>query len=70
MDIALTKHQGELAAGSTKRGIAPVYGDKMYRHGIRMIDLLEPEVFKNKLEKLSFNMTLIKAFGHTSDLKE
>ena len=64
MDIALTKHQGELAAGSTKRGIAPVYGDKMYRHGIRMIDLLEPEVFKDKLEKaFSFNMTLIKAFG-------
>ena len=71
MDIALTKHQGELAAGSTKRGIAPVYGDKMYRHGIRMIDLLEPEVFKDKLEKaFSFNMTLIKAFGHTSNLNK
>ena len=71
MDIALTKHQDDLAAGSTKRGIAPVYGDKMYRHGIRMIDLLEPEVFKDKLEKaFSFNMTLIKAFGHTSDLNK
>ena len=71
MDIALTKHQSELAAGSTKRGIAPVYGDKMYRHGIRIIDLLEPEVFKDKLEKaFSFNMTLIKAFGHTSGLNK
>ena len=29
IDIALTKHQCDLAAGSTKRGIAPVYGDKM-----------------------------------------
>ena len=48
-----------------------MYGDKMYRHGIRMIDLLEPEVFEDKLEKaFSFNMTLIKAFGHTSDLNE
>ena len=46
MDIALTKHQGNLAAGSTKRGIAPVYGDKMYRHGIRIIDLTEPDIFK------------------------
>ena len=71
MDIALTQHQGELAAGSTKRGIAPVYGDKMYRFGIRMIDLLEPKLFKAKLERaFSFNMTLIKAFGHTSDLNK
>ena len=65
MDIALTKHQGELAAGSTKRGIAPVYGDKMYRHGIRMIDLTEPDVFSEKIDKAySFNQTMIEAFGH------
>ena len=65
MDIALTKHQGELAAGSTKRGIAPVYGDKMYRYGIRMIDLTEPDVFSEKLDKAySFNQTIIEAFGH------
>jgi adenylosuccinate synthase len=51
MDVAITEHQGKLAAGSTKRGIAPVYADKMYRHGIRMIDLLEPEIFHEKLEK-------------------
>ncbi|MEE9574346.1 MAG: adenylosuccinate synthase, partial [Candidatus Neomarinimicrobiota bacterium] len=51
MDVAITEHQGKLAAGSTKRGIAPVYADKMYRHGIRMIDLLEPEIFREKLEK-------------------
>ena len=71
MDVALTQYQGDLAAGSTKRGIAPVYGDKMYRHGIRMIDLLEPEVFKEKLEKaFNFNQTMIKAFGHSSDLNK
>jgi adenylosuccinate synthase len=69
MDIALTKHQGELAAGSTKRGIAPVYGDKMYRHGIRIIDILEPDIFRDKLEKaFAFNQTIIKAFGHHSVL--
>ena len=60
MDVALTQYQGDLAAGSTKKGIAPVYGDKMYRHGIRMIVLLEPQVFKEKLEKaLNFNHTMI-----------
>ncbi len=50
-DKALSKHQGQLAAGSTGRGIAPVYADKMFRNGIRIIDLLEPDVFKEKLKK-------------------
>ena len=69
MDVALTKHQGKLAAGSTKRGIAPVYGDKMFRHGIRMIDIIEPNIFKEKLDKaFNFNQTLIKAFGHDASL--
>ena len=45
MDECLTLHQGELAAGSTKRGIAPVYADKAYRHGIRIGDILEPAIF-------------------------
>ena len=71
MDIALTKHQGKLAAGSTKRGIAPVYGDKMYRHGIRMIDLTEPEVFSEKLDRAySFNQKMIEAFGHNIEQKK
>jgi len=65
MDVAITEHQGKLAAGSTKRGIAPVYADKMYRHGIRMIDLIEPEIFREKLEKsYLFNKNLAeKALG-------
>lgn len=65
MDDCLTGHQGALAAGSTRRGIAPVYADKMYRHGIRMGDLLEPAVFEEKLEKsYRFNKDVIeKVFG-------
>ena len=51
LDGVLSGHQGKLAAGSTRRGIAPVYADKMYRNGIRMIDLLEPEILSEKLEK-------------------
>jgi adenylosuccinate synthase len=38
MDEGLSGHQGKLAAGSTKRGIAPVAADKAYRHGIRVSD--------------------------------
>lgn len=67
MDKALTAHQGQLAAGSTLRGIAPVCADKAYRHGIRMGDLLEPEIFKEKLEKAyNFNKNIIeKVFNNT-----
>lgn len=61
MDEGLSKMQGELGAGSTKRGIAPVCADKMYRHGIRTGDLLEPELFKEKLmSAYNFNVEVIK----------
>lgn len=61
LDEALSNHQGELGAGSTKRGIAPVCADKAYRHGIRIGDLLEPELLKEKLAKAyNFNVGLIK----------
>ena len=64
MDDVLTNHQGVLAAGSTKRGIAPVYADKMFRHGIRMIDLTEPDILKEKLHRsYEFNQKLINAIG-------
>jgi len=56
MDSALTTQQGELAAASTKRGIAPVCADKAFRHGIRMGDLLEPEMLCEKL-KVSYEFS-------------
>jgi len=70
MDGALSGHQGDLAAGSTRRGIAPVYADKMFRNGIRMIDLLEPIVFREKLEKgYSFAKGIIeKSLNQTLDI--
>ncbi|HOW34915.1 MAG TPA: adenylosuccinate synthase [Candidatus Omnitrophota bacterium] len=36
--------------GTTGRGIGPCYADKVTRCGIRIIDLLNPEVLKAKLE--------------------
>lgn len=35
--------------GTTGRGIGPCYADKINRCGIRMVDLLNPTVFKEKL---------------------
>jgi len=36
--------------GTTGRGIGPAYADKMSRTGIRVVDLLQPSEFKEKLK--------------------
>jgi adenylosuccinate synthase len=36
--------------GTTKRGIGPCYADKVARCGIRMLDLIDPEMFSLKLQ--------------------
>ena len=46
------KTKGDYAAGTTKRGIGPTYSDKAARWGLRIFDLINPEVLKPKLEKL------------------
>ena len=43
-----TKRRNKI--GTTGRGIGPCYADKINRCGIRMQDLLDPEVLKDKLE--------------------
>ncbi|AGB15379.1 adenylosuccinate synthase [Halovivax ruber XH-70] len=42
--------KADLAAGTTKRGIGPTYEDKAGRRGIRVGDLLDPEVLRSRLE--------------------
>lgn len=39
------------AIGTTGKGIGPAYTDKAERSGIRMCDLIDPTVFKRKLEE-------------------
>ncbi len=41
---------GDAKYGSTRRGIAPVYGDKYLKKGVRMGDLLHKESLKKRLE--------------------
>jgi adenylosuccinate synthase len=40
---------GKNKIGTTKRGIGPAYGDKVARVGIRVADLLQPELFEERL---------------------
>ena len=47
---ALRESKRKNKIGTTGRGIGPCYADKVTRCGIRMIDLLNPKVFKAKLE--------------------
>jgi adenylosuccinate synthase len=52
--------------GTTGRGIGPCYADKIARCGIRMIDLLNPRVFKDKLQDnlREKNEIFKKVYGH------
>ena len=60
IDYHLTNYQNELAAGSTRSGIAPVYADKLYRHGLRVTDLLNKDLFAKRLRKsFDFNRSLV-----------
>ena len=40
---------GKNALGTTKRGIGPTYADKAARVGLRVQDLLDPKIFREKL---------------------
>ncbi len=51
--------------GTTGRGIGPAYEDKIGRRGIRLSDLVKPEIFRRKLKELlpEKNFLLEKFFG-------
>ncbi len=48
LDKAAEGARGADKIGTTSRGIGPAYEDKMARRGLRMCDLLEPELFRKK----------------------
>lgn len=50
LDRLKEEQRGKARIGTTGRGIGPAYIDKTTRTGIRMVDLLTPEVFRQKLK--------------------
>jgi adenylosuccinate synthase len=48
LDKAAETARGADKIGTTSRGIGPAYEDKMARRGLRMCDLLDPELFRKK----------------------
>jgi adenylosuccinate synthase len=51
IDQARERLRGEGMIGTTGRGIGPTYEDKVARVGIRFIDLLEEDTFRDKLQR-------------------
>ena len=51
IDQARERLRGEGMIGTTGRGIGPAYEDKVARVGIRFVDLLEEDTFREKLER-------------------
>lgn len=52
MDLAREQAMGKNAIGTTGRGIGPAYEDKVARRGLRVGDLLNMELFKQKLKSV------------------
>jgi len=50
LDGLLERRLGSNKLGTTKRGIGPAYADKSLRLGLRVQDLLDRKIFKQKLE--------------------
>ncbi|MAY99565.1 MAG: adenylosuccinate synthase [Micavibrio sp.] len=64
IDRALEAARGKGQIGTTGRGIGPTYEDKVARRGIRVCDLAEPDVLKQKLEPLMIHHNaLLKGLG-------
>jgi adenylosuccinate synthase len=50
LDQGTERRLGKLQIGTTKRGIGPAYADKAARLGIRVQDLLDPKILRQKIE--------------------
>ena len=56
--------KGKNKIGTTKRGIGPAYGDKAARVGLRMGDLMQQELFAEKLaQRITENNAVLEALG-------
>ncbi len=64
LDEQKEAQKGRNKIGTTKRGIGPAYADKASRTGLRMGDLLRPDVFKEKLaQRIKENNVVLKNLG-------
>ena len=65
LDGAHEKRLGKNLIGTTHRGVGPCYQDKMARIGLRVQDMLDEKIFREKLESalVSTNAILDRVYG-------
>jgi adenylosuccinate synthase len=65
IDKLTERRLGKNKVGTTKRGIGPAYADKAARVGLRVQDLLDPKIFREKLDGVlkEKNAILAKVFN-------
>jgi adenylosuccinate synthase len=65
LDRVVERYLGSARIGTTGRGIGPAYGDKVARVGIRVQDLLDPGILRQKLELAlrEKNQVLVKVYN-------
>jgi adenylosuccinate synthase len=65
LDALTERYLGRNKLGTTKRGIGPAYADKAARVGIRVQDLLDPKIFREKLDVVlkEKNLVLAKVYN-------
>jgi len=64
LDRLTERKLGKNSLGTTKRGIGPAYADKAARVGLRVQDLQDPKIFREKLEVALKEKNLILAKVH------
>jgi adenylosuccinate synthase len=52
IDELREERKGSVKIGTTKKGIGPCYADKANRIGIRIVDLMNPRVFRERLKRV------------------
>ena len=65
LDAVRERYLGKQQIGTTRRGIGPAYLDKFGRVGIRVQDLYDPKIFRDKLEAVvkETNKVLVKIYN-------
>ena len=65
LDRVVERYLGSARIGTTGRGIGPAYGDKVGRVGIRVQDLLDPGILRQKLDLVlrEKNQVLVKVYN-------
>lgn len=69
MDVARETKKGANKIGTTGRGIGPAYEDKVARRAIRIQDLFNATIFKDKLtENLDYYNFILKNYFHAGEV--